>query len=264
MQLFKFCNQEHNIHRGAKLQVGTLFGYRTIEDPELKDEAEGKYKFQIDFPEPIELDRRWANLLLQGTIAFGETADVPRFPGSYRAHAERLHMVTQTKDGVVVTDTRIQIEREVPNCLIFCMSLLDSAEKKPFGTYSDHWSIPEHRADEFGRRLGSLIFQQAKLSAFDEAILNRHSAATVQGLSLNVRHQRVTYRDRQLVITPKSRPSFEELVGVLSDIAFVKPERFSSEQEYRFVFSLVDGQAIFPPRVERLLLNPNVLTDLSP
>ena len=83
MQLIKFCKPEHNIYRGAKLQIGNLFGYRRIENSEVRDETEGKYEFTIEFPEEIELDRRWANLLLQGVVAFGKTEDAPRFPGSF-------------------------------------------------------------------------------------------------------------------------------------------------------------------------------------
>src|SRR5882724_8440849 len=38
MSLFKFCNPEHNVHRGSHVQVGTLFKYRDIEDAGLRDE----------------------------------------------------------------------------------------------------------------------------------------------------------------------------------------------------------------------------------
>lgn len=263
MPLFKFCNPEHNICRGAQLQVGTLFRYRDIEDQELRDENEGKYIFHITFPDAIELDPRWATLLLQGAVAFGDTKNVPRFPGSYSTKIENLHIVTQRSDSVVVKDTRIRIKRDVLNCLVFCMSIFETAEKNPFGQYDDSWSIPEHLANEFSGRLGRLIYEQAKLSEFDQSISTVHSAATVTTLSLNVRHRRVIYRDREMIITPQSRPSFDEFVTILSDIAFVKPTKHSQEQEYRFIFELQDGRRMFPPRLERLLVNPNVLTSLQ-
>jgi hypothetical protein len=223
---------------------------------------EGKYRFQVTFPEPIELDRKWANLLLQGSVGFGTANDVPRFAGSFSAHVESLHVVEHRGESVVVQDTRIEIERDVLNSLVFCMSAFEQADKSPFDQYRDHWSFPEHLANEFGRRLGSLIYQQAKLSSFEDSILTT-SAATATRLSLNVRNKRVIYRDRELVVTPDARPSFDELVGVLRDIAFVKPRKHSHEQEYRFVFDLVDGQRVFQPKVDRLLVNPNVLTGLE-
>jgi hypothetical protein len=263
MPLFKFCRPEHNIHAGAQVQIGTLFKYRDIEDSELRDEAEGNYRFYVTFPNRIELDRRWTNLLLQGAIGFGDANDIPRFPGSFRTHIEKFHLVEHRGESVIVEDTRIRIERDVPNCLIFCMSVFPNAETNPLRQYADNWSIPEHLANEFSRRLGSLIFQHAKLSSFDESLFRIHSPATVGTLSLNIKHQRVIYRDREMVITSESKPSFDELVKVFSDIAFIKPTKYSPEQEYRFAFELVDGRKIFAPKVDHLLLNPNVLTSLE-
>jgi len=263
MPLFKFCKPEHNLHRGAKLQVGTLYKYRQIEDPGLRDEHEGKYRFHVTFPRPIELDRRWTNLLLQGAVAFGDASDVPRFPGSFQTYIEKLHVIETKPNSVVVEGTRIQVERDVPNCLMLCMSAFPDAGCNPFPQYSDSWSFPEHLANEFSRRLGSLIYQQAKLSSFADSILKLHSPATVTALSLNVRQQRVIYRDREITITPESRPSFEELIKIFSDIAFVKPTKYSSEQEHRFVFELSDGRHMFEPKVDHLLLNPNVLTSIE-
>jgi hypothetical protein len=263
MPLFKFCNPDHNIDHGAHVQVGTLFKYREVEDRDLRDEHEGKYRFNITFPKRIELDRRWANLLLQGAVVFGGTNDIPRFPGSYHTYIENLHLVYQTENSVVVEDTRIRIEREVPNCLMYCMSAFPSADKNPFPQYTDHWSIADQLATEFSSRLGRLIFEQAKLSSFDASILTAHSAATARELSLHVTHRPVIYQDRELVITPDSRPSYEELTTVLANVGFVKPPKHSVEREYRFVFELHDSQRVYAPTVDHLLLNPNVLTSLT-
>lgn len=262
MQLIKFCNPEHNIHRGAKLQVGTLYGYRSIENPALQDEAEGKYEFTIEFPEEIELDRRWSNLLFQGAMGFGKTDDTPRFAGSFSANILKLHIVRQTGDTVIVKDTTVRINRGVNNCLIFCMSVLETAESKPFQNYSDHWAFGEQSANEFARRLGSLIFQQAKLSSFESSILENLSPATVNALSIRIQHKKVRYGDRHMRITNQNKPTYEELLEVLSEISFIKPNRFNKENEYRFVFELHDGQRLFPPKQQNLLLTLNPLTDL--
>ncbi len=260
--LIKFCKPEHNIHKGAKLRVGTLFGYRSIENSELQDEAEGLYEFTIEFPEEITLDRRWANLLFQGAIGFGDTHDIPRFPGSFSVDITKMHQVRQTADSVVVKDTVVKIHRSVNNCLIFCMSIFDKPDAKPFKNYEDHWAFPEASANEFARRLGSLIFQQAKVSFFDDSILEKHSLATVSRLSLNVQHKKVSYRDRHMRITEHSKPTYEELLNSLIDIPFFKPDRFSPEKEYRFVFELNDGHTLFAPKRDELLLTLNPFSDL--
>lgn len=262
MQLIKFCKPEHNIHRGAKLQLGTLYGYRSIEDPAIRDEAEGTFEFNIEFPEEIELDRQWCNLLFQGTFAFGQANDIPRFQGGFSTHVERLHMVRQNADSVVLRDTLVKITRNMNNSFIFCMSLMDDIQKRPFDDYEDNWAFSEHKANEFSRRLGGLIFNQAKLNDFDDVISKIHSPATASRLNLNVKHQKVTYRNRNLQINPANKPSFHELVEVLSNIEFLKPESFQHENEYRFVFELNDGQSIFTPKSKSLLLTLNPLIDL--
>jgi hypothetical protein len=143
------------------------------------------------------------------------------------------------------------------------MSVFPESGAKPFTQYSDNWSIPEHLADELGRRLGSLVFQQTKLASFSDSLLRVHSPSTVPSVALNVRHRRVIYRDRKIVITRDSKPGFEELTDIFANIVFVKPTKHSPEQEYRFVFELGDGRNIFPPVVDHLLVNPNILTSLQ-
>lgn len=142
------------------------------------------------------------------------------------------------------------------------MSLFETAEAKPFQKYEDHWAFPEQNANEFSRRLGSLIFQQAKLSSFDDSISGSHSPGTVAALSLRVLYKKVIYRDRHMRITAHSKPTYEELLEALSDIPFFKPECFSKENEYRFVFELNDGKRFFPPKKNNLLLTLNPLADL--
>lgn len=259
MQLFKFCNPEHNIHGGSKLQVGTLYKYRNIENDHLRDNGEGKYDFDIYFPESIELDRRWANLLLQGAIHFGDIDDTPRYPGSFSTDIIKSN-ITPTPNGVIVRDTEIKIRRSALNCLIFCMSMLNNASENPFPQYTDQWSIPQQRAAEFAARLGSLVFQQATLSAFDLSQLTKQTPHIASRLSINVRHRPVIYRDRRLIITPKNKPSFEELQAILFDAAFIKPSNFANEKEYRFVFELQSEAILLPVVAEHLLINPNVLT----
>ena len=262
MQLVKFCKPEHNIHRGAKLKIGTLHGYRSIENPEIRDEAEGKYEFTIDFPEEIELDRKWINLLFQGSIAFGNTEDIPRFPGTYSTHVEKLNLVNQKANSVVLKNTTVKIERGVNDCLVFCMSLLPKVEEKLFEQYEDNWSFPHQKAHTFAMRLGNLIFTQAKLASFDASISSSHSPSSIRNLGINITHREVIYQKRHLVITKHDMPTYEKMIETLSNIPFIKPpDPFAKEKEYRFVFDLQDELKIFPPK-ESLLLTLNPLIEL--
>lgn len=258
MQLFKFCKPEHNISRCSTLQLGTLFGYRHIENAELRDEHEGRYEMTVEFPGEISLEPRWCNLLFQGAMGFGRTPEVPRFPGELSMNVERFNVVRNDGENLVVRDTSVKITRSVPNSLIFCMSLLPTAERKPFEQYTDHWSIPLASADEFAKRIARLVFEQGKLAIFEGAS-EFLTPAAAQAVTLSGRHKPVIYRDRVLRVTNESRPSYEDLLQTMIDIPFVKPTRFAKENEYRFVFDLNDGGRIFPPHKQNLLLSLNAL-----
>jgi len=260
-QLIKFCKKEHNIHSGAALRIGTLYDYRHIENPEIRDAEEGKYTFLIDFPEEITLDRRWSNLLLQGAVGFGGSDDTPRFAGSMNASIENLYIVEQRGENVVVRDTRIRIEREVPNCFMFCMSLM-SAATKPFDGYDDKWIIPFQQVQSFANTLAGLFFEQIPLACFEGSITKALTPKTASMLSLNIQHRPVIYEDRHLVITEQNRPSYDRLIEVLSNMAFTKPRKFEAEQEYRFVFELNNGRRLFQPAENHFMIQPNPFKNL--
>ena len=261
MYLLKFCKKEYNIKSNSQLRVGTLYDFRDIEQEEIRDGSEGFFDFQILFPEQIELDRRWANLLLNRAIGFGPIGEMPRFPGGFEASVEKMTLVKNTENGVIIRDAAIKIKRWVPNCLIFCMTLAETIELKVFEQYDDKWYIDFAKADRFARILANLIYNQSKLSRFSD-IRDIHSPASLKGLSINFRHRDVKYMDRKLVVTAENMPKYDDLYQILIDIAFIKPPQFSGENEYRFCFDLYDGENIFPPTVKDMLLSLNPLLDL--
>ncbi len=247
MPLFKFCHPAHHIQRAATLKVGTLHGYRALENPELRDSGEGKYDFSLSFDGEVTLETRLANLLLSGAVGFGDTDGKVGIPGNFSAYVERLQIVRSDPKGVTVADTQVNISRSLSNCLVFCMSQLDDARQCPFEGYDAHWSIRDDAAEVFVRRLGNLIFQHAKLSSFEPDVRQIHSASSVQSLQLSFQHRRVIYRDRNFHVTRENVPSFDDVLRLVNEIPFVKPIRFSNEQEYRFTFTLADGQRLFIP-----------------
>lgn len=83
----KFCKAEHDPSVGAKLRIGNLFEYRSIENAELKDQEEGTYEFSIEIDGPVELPLGWANALLPG-FHFGGGEVFRRPPGSIDAKVE--------------------------------------------------------------------------------------------------------------------------------------------------------------------------------
>lgn len=259
MKLVKHCKSEHNIHKGAKLQIGSLYAYHDIENEEIKDGEEGKYTFTYSFPEEIELDIRLANLLFSGAIGFGSNPlhMAPRIPGSFVTHVNHFELVRQTKGGVVIRNSSATVERTVPNQLIFCMSLQQEDAPSPFDGYDDRWSIEMSFADRFAGNVAGLLLSQIRLENYNPEIGRELSINGSKKLGLNVRHQPVQYSDRSETITPGNLPTFGEFMKKIIDIPFVKPSSFSNENEYRFTFELTDGNMIFPPAEKFYLLDIN-------
>jgi hypothetical protein len=262
MKLYKFCSPEHNISKGAQIRLGSLYSYRSIESDYLRDESEGRYSFYIDFPEQITLDRRWMNLLFQGALAIGDPLPMPKFQGSTSVGFETLSIVKHDSESVTVKNTRAVVHREVSDGLIFCMSMMDDAAENPFPNYDDSWSIPFENASNFSLRLADLIMHQMPLSEIHPSIFETHSMGLIRNMTIQIKHRPIIYGDRVLVVRPNKIPSIDVLIERMDDIAFVKPEKYSKEKEYRFLFAVVDNQRQYAPKQTGILLNPNFLTSV--
>ena len=178
------------------------------------------------------------------------------------ANIEHLHLVRQHANSVVVKDTSVRVKRTTINSLIFCMSAMKDATNCPFEGYNDSLSVPIQKANSLANRIGELILLQSKLDNFEKHLIKSHSPSSIKHLGINIRHQKVEYRDRTLNVTPKNPISYNNLVKLLSDIPFSKPTSFSAECEYRFIFDLVDQERIYPPVVDYVDLNLNLLANI--
>jgi len=255
MRLTKFCTSNNSIKRASHLRMGTLFGYRDIEEGELRDEHEGRYEFNINFIDEVRLSNEVINPLLQNTIGFGGNGNAQRLPGHVEATVERLEIVSQTESFTTLKDSSIKISRSTLNCFVYCMSM-DLAES-PFAQYDDAWHLESYRIPLFLNALGVLIGTNVKLSSFVGDLTSKIAPLTAQRLNVIGRHGPVIYRDRNVNITHDNVPSPGDFYKLISEMAFVKPTKFSTEREYRFLFELNDGEHIYPPinRFELIPLN---------
>lgn len=250
MPLFKFCKPEHHVERSPTLRVGTLYGYRHIENAELRDGTEGTYEFTLAFDGPVTLEKGLANLLFGNAIGFGganPNSNLPAFTTSITGPA---HLTFSKIDDNSVTfeNAEVKISRSVENCLIFCMSRLETAAECAFTGYSDHWQIREDAAQRFTDRLGNLIFENVKLSAFSGDFAAQHSVKSIrEELGMRWVHRPIVYRDRVLHVRQDSVPSMAELMAIVNNLEFIKPPEFAAEREYRFTFRLGDNTRQFPP-----------------
>lgn len=263
MMIVKYCKPEHNAHSGSRLLVGNLEKYKNIENDELVDSGEGTFKFSIEFLEGAELSTDWANLLFQGQFSFGDTPTNIRFPGRIAVHVEDIRIAYVSADRVVFEHAKAEIEYSAPNALIFCTSISEGDPRTtcPFEGYSDYWRIGADQIslDQFAGRLGSAILQQMCLDSIDSDISN-FRISDLKNLNLNVRHDRVKYVDRNLVIEKDTPQDAGKLIETYLDVPFCKPKSYSPEREYRFVFTLHNGNRIFPVKNKDLFLDLNLLT----
>jgi hypothetical protein len=252
--LVKFCSAKHIVPNGSELKLGTLYGYRMIENAELRDEHEGKYRITLSFRGEVVFERRVANLLFGNVMQFGELdVDPPRFAGGMSVGIESLGFGMQNGDVVVLRDSVVHIDRWVPDTHILCMSQMHRNSVPPFAGYDSHWGIPEHAADRFAKHVADALLWQAKSDLFVD--LDKEFLEDRSKLAILFRHQPIKYMDRNLIIRYKA-PSYSEVVDILENIAFIKPKKFSSENEYRFSFVLFgvdEPRRSFKPKADAYL-----------
>lgn len=265
MWLIKHCEKQHNILRGADLQLGTLNYYRSIENDELSDEGEGLFDFDLVFQSDAFLERKLANLLFQGQMVFGDMSDIPRIPGGVAVDIKdaRIH---HRNDGILVKNgSTIRIHRNAPNCYILCMSATDDIQSSPFEEYNDKWLLPLEKANDFAESLAKELFQMAQHQQLSRNWNGNPSQVPTELIKFNFHHQHVLHRDRKQIIKHSNDITFDGLYDILLSIPFIKPKNkpdggsYSDENEYRFVFNLYSESDVFEPSTSsmRLCMDPS-------
>ena len=261
--IVKYCNQEHNAHNGAKLLIGNLEKYKDIENAELADAGEGTFQFTIEFLEGAELSAEWADWLFQGLFDFTNSHNAIRLPGRVALHTEYLQIKKVLPDRVIFDHAKAQIKYSSPNAFMFCTSMSggDPLSTCPFKGYDDYWNVGDDQVSlkQFARRIGDAILQQAPLDYID-AMLSDIRLAEMKNMDLDIRYGPVKYVDRDLIITKDTHQDVGQIIRTYLDVPFCKPISYSAEKEYRFVFTLNDGNRIFPVKKKDLFLDLNLLT----
>lgn len=219
LPLFKFCDPKYNIIDGCNsLRIGTLWGFRKEENDLLRDEGEGEFEFKIDFPAVTPVSQAWVSEFefdAGGAINIGEM----RFDGG----------------GVAIKSATLK--GSTHNCWIFCVSLSDRAAGYVSKAHDSKWMIPEKKIQEFGIFVASLLRSQISLHDLPSHLVEKHSVQELHsGLALQVQMQKVEYTDRIKEVRDESDFPLEKVRELKKNIAFIKPKRFSAEQEFRFAF----------------------------
>jgi hypothetical protein len=251
------------VHNGAKLLVGNLSKYRTIEVAELADSGEGTFDFSIEISGRVEMENSWANLLFQGAIGLGDDQNAIRFPGFFETKAENIEIESVGLSSTIFTRAFARIRCTYPNAWIFCASISDGdpLKRNPFQAYDDYWEVGQDQRslDEFAYKVASLISRQIAVRKIDFDIASLPFAAFKQ-LGISVRHGPVQYLPREIMINQHTPQNIKQIVQAYLDVPLCKPLSYSNEREYRFMFAPSVGGRDLGVIQEDLFLNPNYLT----
>lgn len=215
--LVKFCKPEHNLlDRCHNIRFGTLEYYREM-DPSftISDPDEGCEKVVV---KSIETDK-------------ASTEAYTTIPPDLRAP--------------YIAIKGINFDLTFPNCYIFCCSKVKIPIDKDFGknfdpAYSSSYSITNPHI--FAGLLANLLQTYIKRGNFADAAkvsLEQLSIGEMMGISIAYYFREVIYVDEKISTIEEGQlsPYIKEIPQQLRPI-FVKLTKFSSDKEFRFVFTI--------------------------
>ena len=219
--LYKFCPEEFNITKGCNtLRFGTLYDFRNHENEKLRDNGEGRFTYNISFPERTKVSNEWIAAIqmdVPGTIELGDF-EIGR-------------------DGAIVKS--INMEGSSHNCWIFCGSRSSTSAGNISETHQSNWEIPGDNIHSFATHLTSLIWNEIKHTDLPLDLLNKYSIQEIQqGLGIATEVRPVTYGNRAILIQSEKDLPVEAILQLRADVPFTKPKGFESENELRFAFFL--------------------------
>lgn len=240
MYLVKSCRKEHNVKTSDTLMLGSLYYYRSVENLEIRDEGEGTATYEISIDGPIAIDRGWLNTILQGAVKHRSDEEPHRLSGELDINLHTYHWLPGPAQGPInVNKLHATIKRQCFNSFVFCMSSVETPEvaEEIFKGYEDYWMIPESKSEalagEIARALDKAVREGRRTGnhVIDPNI-------SFDDLTYHCQRTTVMYTSREVLINHHSAVTAEEFLKRLTNIAFLKPLKFSHEKEYRFCFTL--------------------------
>lgn len=262
MLLGKNCKKKYNVKNGT-IKLGTLDDYRTTEITELRDEKEGTLSFNLNFEGDVVVSTELLNTILSGALHLGDNASNIAFPGKFRAHLHNFKKIYNDPMFTTLRDTTITIQRESLNSFIFCTSKIKKMSEAVglFEGYDDCWYLMHNRADQFGKTLGQILLNRIITGHHNgEHIVPKDT--NIETLQIFMQHSEIEYIPREINISKNASITVQEFMKKIETMAFVKPDDFSTEREYRFNYTIISNNSIIEPSVKHITLDSTPLLDL--
>lgn len=264
MLLAKSCAKSYNIKKGT-IKLGTLHEYRMTEKKEIADRQEGMLTFSIIFDGTVKITSKWLNILAGGGISIGHTKNVLRFPGKTNLSTRGIHVISVDNDSgtAIVKNTNILISRESPNSFVFCMSYIQNKNDclEIFKEYDDYWYINSESIESFGKLLAQDLLKKIYDSHFTEDPIIPKTI-DIDDVVIHFEHDHIAYLTRETHITGDSVELTEEFINKLYNMAFIKPESYKHEKEYRFSFTVIANNKVIEPIKKSIVLDSSRLLHL--
>lgn len=242
MKLFKNCKKIHNITLACKtLHLGTLYGYRKAENIDIRDEEEGTYNFELAIQDTFTVKFDWWHTLFAPLIRFSND-EVKDIRGDFSAQIHDLQIIKAHNNEVTLAKSLASIKRNAPDQFVFCMSIADKHPPIVSAEYNSHWSMDVNSAEQFASGAAQNLLE--KIRENPNLVLGLDTQS-LEKISIKYHHGPVEYLSRVLSVqkSDKSEVLFEKMLNM----AYIKPESYSAEAEYRFIFEVTDGQYFYPP-----------------
>lgn len=241
--LVKFCPEEFNIAKGCNaVRIGTLSGFRAEEDAHLRDEGEGDFAFEVEFPEVTPVSNEWlSEFEVTGSNGNGYIGELILDRG--RCKVDKLSLSGSSA-----------------NCWIYCLSKsANGSAGQITETHEDSWQVSEEKLEPLVNYFATLLWSSIRVEDLPSHIREGYSLKDInEGLQLEPRVAPVEYADRVIRIKSEADFPVSEIRRIKSNIPFIKPTSFRSEQEVRMAFILTfrGSRVAVPDKAKILPLRP--------
>ncbi|ELZ9401753.1 hypothetical protein PJ699_004708 [Klebsiella pneumoniae] len=246
MFLMKSCEKEFNIKTLGSIRIGTLYGFRILENDEVRDILEGQYDYKISIKNsvmPIEV----LGYLYKGIFSL-EDFDYPYNTLSIRPNirsAEGLIIGGEFQmfnHDAMVTNSQVILTSLHHNCFVFCMSLSSDIPLKPkFKGYDDFWFFSLDRRKMFSDIIKEKIRDCILTNPEEYGVIIEND----NQLEIRASHDPIRYRRKNIDLNTSNVSTLIAAIKELDKIAFTKPLKYKDDNEYRFCFEVfVNGTPI--------------------
>ncbi|MBF6636207.1 hypothetical protein ITX54_05950 [Rouxiella silvae] len=244
MFFVKSCKVKDNVLKSGTIKIGSLSEYRKIEsNSEVEDEKEGHFNLNVNINDKF--------------LTFDEFNKMNNSNhSSHIAHIKSFNSGPRLNNGMkckFIADYKWVNH----NRFIFCLSGLQDhiLATGIFKSYPDYWYVQDLNLKGLANTLAEYLLAEVKekLGQGEEVFWCEVEASN---LKVVTKIQKIIYQDRDFILDDFNfHQEKGSLLKLLDNVRFIKPARFSHEEEYRVVFDFYNKEEIVFPKIKYLIID---------